>query len=522
MAEHRLLLVEATGIQDYIFGSNELKQHIGASELVQRATQDWVYELLPAPNNVKPDRTEPDGWLVSEPALDSAGWRSQVVYSGGGNAVVMFASREAAIDFTRSLTGRALRDAPGLGLVVVHHPFDPASSVLRDALTDLREAAAARKRCPAPSVPLLGLGVTAACVFTGAPAVGVDERRFVSAEVKAKLLASIDGRERLRRHLRDLTRHGYDFVINFDDFTEKRESSHMAVIHTDGIGMGKRVEAIGSGCGKADMNAEYARRLFRFSESIKAAAGRALSATAGMLVAPDNLKEGKLGGFLTVRHDRIPFRPIVFGGDDVTFVCEGHLGLSLAARYLSEFSKHRLSDGKPAAARAGVAVVKSHYPFARAYDLAEELCGSAKKRVTSLAESGQRDVPVMDWHFAIGGLISTLEEIRKREYQVRDGALTQRPVRLDQDEADWRSWWAFREAAAGFREDWAERRNKVKALREALRRGPAEVQVFLARESLPKLLPNFDAAHTGWDSGRCVYYDAVEALDFYVPLYGEP
>ena len=32
----------------------------------------------------------------------------------------------------------------------------------------------------------------------------------------------------------------------------------------------------------------------------------------------------------------------------------------------------------------GVAVVKSHYPFARAYDLAEELCASAKKRVKEL------------------------------------------------------------------------------------------------------------------------------------------
>ena len=36
-----------------------------------------------------------------------------------------------------------------------------------------------------------------------------------------------------------------------------------------------------------------------------------------------------------------PLRPIVFGGDDLTFVCHGRIGLALAARYLQYFEAAR-------------------------------------------------------------------------------------------------------------------------------------------------------------------------------------
>ena len=34
----------------------------------------------------------------------------------------------------------------------------------------------------------------------------------------------------------------------------------------------------------------------------------------------------------------------------------------------------------------------------------------------------------------------------------------------------------------------------------------------------PDLASARNAATTGWQGNRCVYFDAVEALDFYVPL----
>ncbi len=66
---------------------------------------------------------------------------------------------------------------------------------------------------------------------------------------------------------------------------------------------------------------------------------------------------------------------------------------------------------------AGIAIVKSHYPFARAYALAEELTRSAKSYRTKETIVGS----CLDWHFALSGLGGSIKEIRDREYKVRAG-----------------------------------------------------------------------------------------------------
>ena len=53
MNRYTLTVVDTTGIQDYIFGTNQLKQNVGASYLVDCATRKWVVESLPEPNNLR-------------------------------------------------------------------------------------------------------------------------------------------------------------------------------------------------------------------------------------------------------------------------------------------------------------------------------------------------------------------------------------------------------------------------------------------------------------------------------------
>ncbi|WP_423225848.1 hypothetical protein [Candidatus Amarolinea aalborgensis] len=540
MAQNTLLLIEATRIQDYIFGSNELKQIIGASELVQQATQDWVFAALaklPLPVNVQLDAKEPDGWKITAPLL-AGNWAAQVIYAGGGNAVILFANPEEARKFARELSFKVLRDAPGLLIIETQQPFDPTSQSLKDELNNLRKAAAQRKRTPPRSAPLLGLGVTAACVYTGAPAVDRRDRRWISREAQFKQDAAKPGETRLRRHLRDIQLAGFGFISDFDQLGERGEASYMALIHTDGNGMGQRIEKHGQEFSAPADNEKYAQAQHAFSEKVKEVARIALNRTVGMLLHPANQErddKGRLSirGKAPMPRDRedrtvelLPFRPIVFGGDDVTFVSEGRIGLSIAARYIGEFAAQSLADGKPAAARAGVAVVKSHYPFARAYDLADELCVSAKGRVKELSRPDlPPTVTALDWHFAVSGLVLPLAEIREREYSVRDGSLLMRPVALHTAEGDWRSWEAFTETTLAFQEDkeWRGQRNKVKALRDALRGGPDAVKLFLPGKSLPQTLGTAELADSGWDiaAKRCGYFDAVEALDFYVRLEGE-
>ncbi len=542
MPDKVLLLVEATGIQNYIFGSNQLTQNIGASELVQQATTDWVYDALPKPHNVVSDDTEPDRQKITDQSLDSDGLSAEVVYAGGGNAMILFARSDAAQVFTRKLTRKVLEDAPGLGIVVASQPV--GAQPLKDVHQELRQKLALRKLNRPPSVPLLGLSVTAACKFTGAPAVEIDKKddRPISAEVHKKLDAATVAEERLKRHLKDINLARFEFLNDFNEMGEKGESSYLAVIHTDGNSMGERIKRIGERCGGDDQ--AYVRELRKFSDRIGKVARSALNATSGMLLAPDMLKQKDnnggdthyiLAGKVPVPRDRdgvdrLPFRPIVFGGDDVTFVCEGRLGLELAAKYLYAFTAEPLSDGERPYARAGIAVVKSHYPFSRAYGLAEELCKSAKKRVKELEGDGYPGATVMDWHFAVGGLVLKLQQVRQREYVSDLGhPLLMRPVRLDDPKSTWQSWQTFTALMEDFQDRkhgkekaWSDRRNKVKALRDALRAGPDAVKLFLntINGELPDIPQLPEMKTQGWQGGKCGYFDAVEALDFFIPLEG--
>ena len=341
---------------------------------------------------------------------------------------------------------------------------------------------------------------------------------MISAEVEAKLDVVQEANERLKGLL-DLK--NYDVPLDFDDFGRtKGESSYIAIVHTDGNRMGERIINYLEQHSSTNRSLIAAQR--DFSNSIEDTALEVLVKTMQKLIACINEDEKKIAGIIEVKNNKLPFRPIVFGGDDLTFVCEGRLGLSLTAYYLRELSKRKLADNKPAYCRAGVALVKTHFPFARGYALAEELCASAKKRVNELRDLGEEGATALDWHFATAGLLDNLETIRKREFTVQEGMrLNLRPLSLFCD-ADWRSWTNFEKIVQAFNEEpWIDRRNKIKALREILRTGSGDaVKHFLTAHSLPALpdIPeNAGHENSGFQGKYCGYFDAIEALIFMSP-----
>ncbi|WP_028457229.1 hypothetical protein [Chloroflexus sp. Y-396-1] len=423
MTQSTALLIEASGIQDYIFGSNQLSQNVGASELVTQVTTDWLFDersgLLPQPHNVRrAQQGAASRWHIGDQSLAN-GLVAEVVYAGGGNALILFAAEEEAKKTVYSLTLKALRDAPGLRMEAAWRSF--AQGELAATVNILRDQISKQKRSPQRSSPLLGLSVTAACDFTGAPAVGVDdEGRYVSAEVQAKQRAGASngpGNSRLLEYLQDIRRANFEFVYDFNQLGEREETSYLAVVHADGNRMGGRIQSYIDQFASDD--AAYVKAQREFSQKVQSSVQHALNSTVGLMLAPNNLKWDDqkrcylLGGQVPIPRvdgiDRLPFRPIVFGGDDVTFVCEGRLGLPLAVHYLSRLAEENLPDGDPLYARAGVAIVRSHYPFARAYELADALCDSAKRLIQEIDWKTRR-VAALDWHFAVTGLVRPLSE----------------------------------------------------------------------------------------------------------------
>lgn len=531
MANYTLTVIDTSGIQDYIFGSNNLKQNVGASACAHWATHNRVYETLNGlgKSNIS-NRSEFNDLQIE---VSEDGLVSELIYAGGGNTVILFRNTPLfegwtpAHEFTHRLTRTILAEMPGVELVVAHSEFDWETTQLGKLVAETIQKVAAKKMRRAASTPLLGLSVTADCQYTGLPAAGEIPDpdgllRRVSAEVAAKNTAFEWADDRLDEIFKthgQLDLKGYRFVRDFDEFGEKGESSYVAVIHTDGNRMGERVEALAN---RYRASRDYITEMRKFSRSIEAAAGSALTATVRQM--RDSIVDGKIGGIITVRYDKeekktiLPFRPIVFGGDDVTFVTDGRLGLTLTAFYLEQLMAHKLTDEEgPIVARAGIAVVKSHYPFARAYDLAEGLQRSAK----TATEKGR--LAAIDWHFATSGAVLPLEEIRKRQYTVPAGQLNLRPLAFqDTTVAEWHTWDAFKAMVARFNaQDWAKRHNKIKGLQAVLRDGGDAVRQFRTLYDLPELpaIPgNSDAATKGWIGDRCTCYDAIEALEFFVPL----
>lgn len=574
MREYWLVVVDTTQIQPYIFGSNRLAENIGASWLVKQATGEWALDevIRAAPRTNIQDKAK--NRLDPAKHIEGGNLDAEVIYAGGGNVLVLFADEPKARAFVRGLSRKVLRDAPGLQLLFAKQRLDwdaqPAQlfDKVMEAFKDLEKQKAQR----AHDAPLLGLGVTMACQSTGLPAVMLhryarEPWRPISAEIEAKMNAADESHGELREQFKQAIGSEYDFPRDFDDLGRERgEQSFIAVVHADGNGFGQAMIEIGKR-NRGD-NRAYINTVRQRSQAVARASLQTMSDVLDLLCRPQVIEHDKddqgrerrsiirrvstdrgeeVVSQITLqregKHWWLPLRPIVYGGDDVTFVCDGRLGVSLAVEYLTHFKEHATRELKEASsASAGVAIVKSHYPFARAYALADELCKSAKRfRAQEHERTGQEQGSYLDWHFAVGGLVGELNEVRRREYRTRHGDLCLRPLDLDAELPQEvnvltaRRWEVVKKALDAFQEkDWATRRNKVKALRDALRQGKEAVQrfclIYLNDAGKPSELPaltkteNDAGAHrrTGWlDSGeeaRCAYFDAIELVDVYMLL----
>lgn len=536
MTHYTLTVLDTTGIQNYIFNSNRLRENIGASQLVKEVTGDWVQdtlEKLGVPNDRQHE------------AIEHSNLPAELIYASGGNAQIIFRDHETAIQFTRCLSSRVLKEARGIQLLAAHKSFDWEHHRLCEVVEGvIKNELDHYKQTRTPSSPLLGLGVTVSCNSTQFPAIGMstdyrkpdDETDDAPYPISQEILLKRQAAERAQKELSDLFRSEMPDYLVFPRQLDhigrtEHESSYIAIVHADGNSMGQRFQDYGK---DAKDNRDYINRMRDFSKKVDEAGREALRQVLKKLA--DSIREirearilrGKFNEFELKSTSKsnsqyfLPFRPLVYGGDDVTFICDGRVGIELAVAYLKAFEDQsdKMPDGKKLTACAGVCLVKTHYPFARAYELSKDLCDSGK----ALLRQEKLEGSAIDWHIANTGLFGRLSEIREREYRVSSGQLNVRPLLL-QASGRWQTWEAFLPVLQAFNGDeWREKRNKVMALREVLTKGSHATKEFRLnyRQDLPRFAAqtgNEDAlANEGWMNPVCGYFDAIEAMDFYLGL----
>jgi hypothetical protein len=380
------------GIQDFIFQTNKLKEIVGASELVERICTDMFN--------------------------DFGGESEKSIVRAAGKIVHIFEKRtdceKAVLEFPK----KVMIAAPGITIsqAVVkmegdYVDYEKASQKLEKCLQTQRNKAVRSMT--------LGLMAISRAPSTGLPAktnlkehgkdVLLDEastlKRNAEEESKNKLIKKAfppNIVEEIDKKSKYLWR-------NFEDDINNR-NNWLAVIHADGNGLGNIVQAV---CKNAADAKTFSALLDKITEASAQAAYKAV-------------KE-KFGS------DIIPIRPAVLGGDDLTVICRADLAVDFAKVFIEQFeseSKTRFEKlgkkysvvEKGLTVCAGIAFIKSSYPFHYAYTLAESLCGRAKKKAKDI--SRELAPSCLMFHKVQDSFVEEFNEIAKRELTPKNTKLS--------------------------------------------------------------------------------------------------
>ena len=486
-----LMILEVSRKQDYIFGSKRLRENAARSMDIRAVTESEFFR-------------KNAGELYSD--------AQNLVYSGGGHTILQFDDAESADAFARRISRAALEQYDGMELYVKRIAYSEAMSPtenLHALIAALEEKKALRR-----SAFRRG--------SIGVEALDSENLRPVALERRGSA----------GRRWPVAPKDGFSYAPDLEKLAG--DDNFIAVVHIDGNAMGARVAAVQ---GKYTGDWDACRSgMQRFSAGVQRDFEAAFRGMAGALARKLQLKSGEL-----------PLNPIILAGDDVCFVTRGKFGLELAAIFLEKLAARKNEeDGRPYAACAGVALVHSKYPFHRAYELAEELCSSAKKYGVSLSPDGS--VSAMDWHIEYGQLLGGLTDIREN-YLTGDGnRLELRPVAVLAPKGvgnPYRRYDYIARMAAQFAESSANvARGKLKELRTALKQGEVETEFYLRQKEISDLLyapfrakygekDRFDSYRRTLQTGkrenraafqkidgakRCVFFDAIEISDHFDPI----
>lgn len=383
--------------QSYIFKTNQLLEIVGASEIISMAFKK-LFEL--AETCVTPDgrlvRTgrfadSPSDWaeLVDRLTADRAdGLDMLELFEGGGNDTVLFRNHDVFRLVNACYTRWILENCPGMVPLCVGVEADLSADDYKADYARLRQAADREKKRMIPgrsgaAVPFAKMDRSIFQPYSATDLVGKErEIKELSDESSRKRKV---GKEKSKGQIQEL-----------DDMTEA-SNSLLAIVHADGNSMGRKIGR------KLEGHSDYASCvgvMSRFTREIDDA-----------FQAGWKRLEARRQELLETYPNRNPktfeIREIVNGGDDATFICNARYALTLTRAYLEGVSAY--SSDERYSSCAGICIFHSHYPCARAYELAEQACKNAKKPVHEREDVEQG---WLDFHYIRSGVGGDLEEIR--------------------------------------------------------------------------------------------------------------
>ena len=373
------------GIQDFIFKTNELKHIIGASELVEQ---------------------------ICTTIFDDFAENGDSVVRAAGNIKVIFDKEEDCRNAVREFPKRVMTMAPG---ITISQAVVPLNDDFGKAIDEIEALLKVQRNKPSRSVTAGLIGIKRAN-NTGLPVVRVkeeDKKVIYRDEPTIQKEIFQDNKGLCEKSFGEGFRLAGKVAYNISDITGQND--WIAIIHADGNGLGKVVQVVGK---KKDVFSKFSQKL---DMATKEAANMAFASVTG------RFKDKTI----------IPIRPVVLSGDDMTVIIRGDLAIDYANAFITAFEKttkkqlgdilkeqHVFADDKDyLTACAGIAYIKSSYPFYYGYQLAEDLCGQAKKDTKAIygAETNHLPPSCLMFHKVQDSFIVDYQDIVERELTANDG-----------------------------------------------------------------------------------------------------
>lgn len=418
--EKVLAIYDISGIQSFIFATNKLREMAGGSEIVHRALFEFIPEKLVYGKS---------SWQDEEFSHVIGGGREgNIIYIGGGNALVLFNDRatyeKVTIDLQKEifeLSGGGIRlchaaiEAPDLG--EIRNFVDVIQRPLMQKLTLYKQ-----KNPPIQTVR--GFAFGAQDTETQEPLVRVAKEGEKESSASSVLYASYSRYKKDQIFYESKNKEKSTdsikqyFADNFEQFRDKDEKSFVAVVHIDGNTMGKQI-------------INFANRLKTKPLTEQLNEMRCLSIEIAS-VYKDTLDETVNEIFKNRQEKEIlPYREILADGDDITVIIKANQALQFCETFVEKLSKvkdciegSKLQDFHLSVG-IGIAFVHDKFPFSTAYDIAEQLCKNAKKRGLEYTSSttGSPVFPPssMDFQIVKSGMTTDVKTFRENNYILPDG-----------------------------------------------------------------------------------------------------